>query len=501
MFTLLSRVLGLVRDVTIALFFGASAGADAFFIAFKIPNFFRRLFAEGAFAQAFVPVLTEYKTQRTHAEVRALVDRVAGNLGVLLASMTALASLTAPWLVMVFAPGYIEFEEKLSLAAELLRITFPYLLLISMTAFAGSVLNSYGHFAAPAFAPVLLNLCLIGAALWGAPLMDVPAHALAWGVLVAGILQLSAQIPFLIQKKLLPRLKVDWHDEGVIRILKLMAPALFGVSVSQLNLLLDTVLASFLVTGSISWLYYADRLMELPLGLFGIAIGTVILPKLSEQYANQSREAFSQTLDWALRFVLVLGAPAAVALFMLAEPIIITLLQYKEFTLFDVNMAALGLRAYSLGILAFMLIKVLAPGYFSRQDIKTPVKIGIWAMVLNMALNLVLISQFKHIGLAVATSLSATFNAGFLYFGLRKQGVFIPSPGWFKFGLQIVVACTAMSLILLWQLPAVREISGTSVMVRIGMLSQYILSGAVVYFGMLFVTGMRVRHVLKGAES
>lgn len=500
-FTLISRVLGLVRDVVVALFFGATMGADAFFVAFKIPNFFRRLFAEGAFAQAFVPVLTEYKTQRSHEEVRALIDRVAGDLGIILMSLTAFASLAAPWLVMVFAPGFVQFEEKLDLAAEMLRITFPYLMLISMTAFAGSALNSFGHFAAPSFAPVLLNICLITAALWVAPLLGQPVHALAWGVLFAGVLQLALQIPFMAQKKITPRPKIDWQDEGVRRILKLMVPALFGVSVSQLNLLLDTVLASFLVTGSISWLYYADRLMELPLGLFGIAIGTVILPKLSEQHANDSVQDFSNTLDWALRFILVLGAPAAIALFILAEPIITTLFQYKAFTLMDVNMTALSLRAYSIGILAFMLIKVLAPGYFARQDIKTPVKIGVKAMVLNMLLNLLFIWQFKHMGLAMATSLSALFNAGLLYWGLRQSDVYRPAPGWWQFGLQIVAACTAMSLILIVLSPSLREMSGYGLWFRIAVLTQYIVAGAATYFAILWLAGMRPRDFMRGERT
>ncbi|WP_082885780.1 murein biosynthesis integral membrane protein MurJ, partial [Oleiphilus sp. HI0061] len=374
--TMLSRVFGLVRDVVVANLFGASAGADAFFVAFKIPNFFRRLFAEGAFSQAFVPVLSEYRSQRTEREVRQLVNSVAGVLGLVLLLITALAVMGAPWLTALFAPGFLEDTEKYNLASDMLRITFPYLLLISLTAFAGSILNSYGYFAIPAFTPVLLNLVLISAALWLTPLFTEPVMGLAWGVFIAGLIQLFFQFPFLIKMGLMPRPRLDYRHEGVRRIFILMVPALFGVSVSQINLLLDTVLASFLQTGSVSWLYYSDRLAELPLGIFGIAIATVILPSLSRKHSSQSHKAFSDTLDWAIRIVLLMGVPAAVALIVLAEPLVTSLFYYGALEQRDVYMSAMSLRAYALGLLAFMLIKVLAPGYFSRQDMKTPVKIG-----------------------------------------------------------------------------------------------------------------------------
>lgn len=497
-FTLVSRILGLVRDMIVAQIFGATDAADAFFVAFKIPNFLRRLFAEGAFAQAFVPVLSEYKTLRSHGEVKMLVDRVAGDLGIILIALSIAASLLAPWVVMVFAPGFSQMENKLDLAAEMLRFTFPYLLFISLTAFAGSVLNTYKHFAAPAIAPVVLNLCMIGGTLWISPLLDEPIMALAWAVLAAGFLQMLLQLPFMAKHGLMPRPRLDWHHEGVRRILKLMLPALFGVSVSQINLLLDTVLASFLVSGSVSWLYYSDRLMELPLGLFGIAIGTVILPSLSQKFADKSHQDFSDTLDWALRFVLLMGIPAAMALFVLAEPIIATLFMYNEFAEFDVVMTSWSLRAYSLGIIAFLLIKVLSPGYFSRQDTKTPVKIGVKAMVVNMVFNLILIWHLKHAGLALATSLAAGVNAFLLFRGLRKAEVFVPRKGWLIFLGQIGLATTVMCGALWWLRPELSVFYGFSSMDRMLWISGLVGAGVVAYFLVLLATGMRPDRLLKG---
>lgn len=442
--TLLSRVLGMVRDMVVASYFGSSSAADAFFIAFKIPNFLRRLFAEGAFAQAFVPVISEYRTQRSVTEVKALVDHTAGTLGLVLAVLTVLGMVAAPYVVMVFAPGFHDDPAKQALAGDLLRITFPYLLLISLTAFTAGILNSYGKFAVPAFTPVLLNLCMIGAAVWGSPWFDQPVTALAWGVLMAGVMQLGFQLPYVARLGLLPRPRLNLKDEGVKRILLLMVPALFGVSVSQINLLLDTVLASFLQTGSVSWLYYADRLSELPLGAFGIAIGTVILPSLSRQHASADRQAFSATLDWGLRMVLLVGLPAALALQVLAEPLIAGLFYYGAMTETAVHQSARALEAYSLGVLAFMLIKVLAPGFFARQDVKTPVRIAVICMVANMVFNLILIWPLQHVGLALATSLSSLLNAGLLFWGLRKAGIYQPRPGWGLFAVQLAGGCLAM---------------------------------------------------------
>lgn len=453
---MLSRILGLVRDMVFARVIGAGAGADAFFVAFKIPNFMRRLFAEGAFAQAFVPVLSEYRQKGSQEAVKALVDRVAGCLGSVLVSVTLLAVVGAPVLTALFAPGFwLQDPDKYALTVDMVRVTFPYLLLISLTGFAGAILNSYDRFAIPAFTPVLLNLSLILAALMATRWVETPAYALAWGVTVAGIVQLLFQLPFLKRIHLLPAPRIDWKDPGVKRILWLMAPALFGVSVSQINLLLDTVLASFLPTGSVSWLYYSDRLVELPLGVFGVALATVITPSLSRQHAAEDPASFSRTLDWAMRSVLVLALPASLALVILAEPILLTLFQYGETTVQDMGMAALSLRAYALGLLAFMLIKVLAPGYFARQDMKTPVRIGIYAMVANMGLNLLFVVplyvwfNIGHVGLALATAVSAYLNAFLLYRGLRRRGIYQGEPGWGRRLLRLGVANLVMVLVLL----------------------------------------------------
>lgn len=492
--TMLSRVMGLVRDMVIARYFGAGAGADAFFVAFKIPNFLRRLFAEGAFSQAFVPVLSSYREKQSVDAVRSLINAVAGSLGVVLLAITLVAMLGAPVLTAVFAPGFVGDEVKFGLASDMLRITFPYLLLISLTAFAGSILNSYDRFAIPAFTPVLLNLSMICAAVFLAPIMQTPVMALAWGVLIAGALQLFFQLPFLMRLGLLPRPRVDYRHEGVSRILKLMAPALFGVSVSQINLLLDTVLASFLQTGSVSWLYYSDRLAELPLGVFGIAIATVILPSLSRKHAAASKDQFAATLDWAVRAVLLIGLPAALALALLAEPLIATLFHYGAVTDRDVWMSGQSLRAYSAGLLAFMLIKVLAPGFFAREDIRTPVKIGIIAMVANMALNLALILPLAHAGLALATSLSAWLNAWLLWRGLRKEQVWSSQPGWGRFLLQLAVANGALAAIIVVLNPSVEQWLAAGGLQRALDMGLLVGAGVVVYFVTLAMMGVRVRH-------
>lgn len=490
--TMLSRVLGLARDVVVANFFGASGAADAFFVAFKIPNFLRRLFAEGAFAQAFVPVLSEYRTQRDLLAVQGLVNRVAGNLGFILLMITIVAVLAAPVLTAVFAPGfYLHAEQKFDLAAHMLAITFPYLLLISLTAFAGAILNSYERFVVPAFTPVLLNLCLIGSAIFLSPYFEQPVYALAWGVLMAGAVQLLFQVPFLMRIKLLPKPVIDWQDPGVKRILTLMIPALFGVSVAQINLLLDTVLATFLQTGSVSWLYYSDRLAELPLGVFAIAISTVILPSLSRNNASDAMASFSETLDWALRMILLIGLPSAVALFMLAEPLLVTLFGHGSMTENDIIMAGQSLRAYSCGLLAFMLIKVLAPGYFARQDMKTPVKIAIQAMSANMLFNLALIYPFAHVGLAAATSMSAFLNAGLLLYGLLKVGVLKWQPGWVMVWVRLVGGCAVLIALVSWLNVDLQQWLQWDVWQRIWQMSLLVVAGVLGYILTLVVLGLR----------
>ena len=492
--TLISRVLGFVRDMVIAVTFGASGTTDAFFVAFKIPNFLRRLFAEGAFATAFVPVLSEYRETRSREEVKALVAHVAGTLMGILFLVTALGVLAAPWLILGLATGFSGDADKVALAGEMLRITFPYLLFIALTALAGGVLNTYGRFAVPAFTPVLLNLCLIGAALGLAPALEEPIVALAWGVFLAGMAQLAFQLPFLWRLGLLPRPRWGWGHGGVRKIITLMLPVLFGSSVAQINLLFDVWLASFLIDGSISWLYYSDRLMEFPLGVLAIAIATVILPKLSRDHAGRNG-AFSQVMDWALRLMWLIGLPAALGLFLLAGPLLSALFQHGAFTPGAVEMSSLSLMAYALGLPAFMAIKVLAPGYFARQDTKTPVRIGLYAMGTNMALNVILIWPLDHVGLALATTLSAYLNAALLYRGLRRSGTYAPGGDWSAMRLRLGVALTAMGGVLYWGAPALEWWVGAAAWDRAWMLLVWITAGAGVYGLGLAVTGLRLRHL------
>ena len=495
--TMLSRVLGLLRDVVLANLIGANGNADAFFVAFKIPNFLRRLFAEGAFAQAFVPVLADTREKGGREAVRELIDRVAGMLGGTLLLLTLITVMASPLVATLFAPGFLRDPEKLALTGDLIKLTFPYLLLISLTGFAGAILNSYQRFAVPALTPVILNLCLIGAALWAAPRFDEPVVALSLGVLVAGFAQLLFQVPALAGIGLVPRPRWAPGHEGVRRILILMVPALFGVSVSQINLLLDTVLASLLPSGSVSWLYYSDRLTELPLGVFAIAIATVILPTLSGQRARADDPAFASTLAWAIRSVLLIAVPATLALAVLAEPLLATLFQYGAFSAEDRTMAAASLRAYTLGLGAFMLVKVLAPGFYAREDMRTPVRVGIIAMVSNMVLNVAfvfpLMTMFNmgHVGLALATSVSAWLNAGLLYRGLRREAVLPATTVPLKWLLQIGLASTAMTLVLWWMLPGQGDWATWVWWERAIQLGVLCLTGLGVFAASLLVLGVR----------
>lgn len=503
-FTLISRMLGLIRDIVFADLFGAGKVTDAFFVAFKIPNFMRRLFAEGSFSQAFVPVLSEYKTQRDPAAVEDLVRHVAGTLLLVLMGITLIAVLVSPILVMIFAPGFIGSKEKFDLTADMLRITFPYLLFISLTALAGSILNTFGRFAIPAITPVLLNLSLIGAAFWLAPHMDEPVVALAWGVFIAGVAQLAFQLPALAKLGLLRWPRWGWHHEGVRRIMRLMLPGILGSSVVQINLLLDTLIASFLVTGSVSWLYYSDRLVEFPLGIFGIALATVILPNLSEKHAQADPLAFTQTLDWALRWVLLIGTPAMIGLMLLAGPIISTIFQHGAFGEQEVSMASLSLMAYSLGLLGFIFIKILVPGYFSRQDTRTPVRISMIAVAVNLILNVVFVVPWvklgfsgPHAGLALATSIAAFVNAYLLFQGLRRSGVYQAMPGWGRLAIQVLIANVGMGLLLYWFTPELIHWTAGSVWTRISWLFLSVLGGAGLYFLLLGMLGVRYKDFRK----
>jgi putative peptidoglycan lipid II flippase len=494
-FTLISRILGFIRDVVIAHTFGASVSTDAFLVAFKIPNFMRRLFAEGAFSQAFTPVLSEYKTLRDTNAVKLLVSYVAGNLGSVLLILTLLGIVIAPVFVFIFAPGFIQHQEKYQLTVAMLRITFPYLLFIALTAFAGAILNTYGRFAVPALTPVLLNICLITAALWFTSLFQQPIMALAWAVLIAGILQLAFQVPFLSQLHLLPKPRINWHDEGVQRINQLMIPALFGVSVSQINLLIDTLMASFLVTGSVSWLYYSDRLMEFPVGVFGLALATVTLPQLSKSVAQNDMHNYNNTLDWALRWVFLVGIPAMLGLIVLAQPMLTTLFYNgNAFDAGDVAMTARSLIAYSIGLLGFVLIKVLASGFYSHQNTRTPVKIAVIAMTANIIFNLTLIGFLQHAGLALATSLAALLNASLLYRELRKQNFFHPLPGWQLLLFRIGMAGLLMAILLWWGSNLLQWFEITR-LEQVFYLFGGIIVGMLVYVISLFTFGFRLHQI------
>ncbi len=493
--TLISRILGLARDSVIAAVFGASAASDAFFVAFKIPNLFRRLFAEGAFSQAFVPVLGGYKAERTPAEVRALTDAVTGALAGILLLLTVLGILAAPVIIAVFAPGFVDDHARFDLSVTLLRFTFPYLWFIALTALLAGILNTFNHFAIPAVTPVLLNVAMIAAALWLAPLLAQPIMALAVGVFVGGILQLGLQIIAAYRAGILPRPRWHWQHPGVQRILRLMLPAIFGVSVAQLNFLVDTLIASFLREGSISWLYFSDRLMEFPLGIFGIALGTVILPSLSEHHARQDHQRFSDTLDWALRLVLLITIPSAIGLAVLAAPILSTLFQYGQMTEFDVVMAARSLVTYAFGLSGFILVKVAAPGFFARQDIRTPVRIGIVALISNVILNLILVWPLQHAGLALATSLAAFINAGLLLRILLKEKIYRPGAGWWPYLARITLAVTGMAFTLHFLNDPIAQWSAWDLSARALHLGILLVAGVLTYAVLCGLLGIRPRHV------
>ncbi|WP_090570921.1 murein biosynthesis integral membrane protein MurJ [Nitrosomonas sp. Nm33] len=499
--TLVSRILGFLRDALVARIFGAGMASDAFFVAFRIPNLLRRLFAEGAFSQAFVPILAEYKNCRTEDETRELIDHVATLLGIALFIVTLMGVLAAPLIIYVSAPGFSVDQEKFALTIELLRITFPYILFISFVALAGGILNTYSKFSVPAFTPVLLNLSFIGCALWLAPLLDPPVLALAWAVFLGGILQLAFQVPFLIHLKRMPRFYLKSKDTGAWRVLKLMGPAVFGVSIGQISMLINTIFASLLVTGSVSWLYYADRLMEFPAGLLGVALGTILLPSLSRHYANHSNEKYSHLLDWGLRLTFLLTLPAAVALALLATPLIATLFYYGAFTAEDVWMTRQALIAYSIGLLGLILVKVLAPGFYARQNIKTPVKIAVITLIATQLMNLAFIFPLQHAGLALAIGLGACLNAGLLYYKLRHHDIYQPQPGWVVFLLKILTALIVMSSTLWFAAGSDLSWLQNTAMERALRLILVIFLGAAAYFATLWTLGFRLRDFARQGEE
>ena len=495
--TLLSRILGFLRDFVIARAFGAGLATDAFFVAFKLPNLLRRMFAEGAFAQAFVPILGEYKNKRGNTETRRLVDHVASLLLLILFGVTVIGIIAAPALVWISAPGFAAEPDKFQLTVSLTRITFPYILFMSLVALAGGILNTWSRFAIPAFTPVLLNVSFIGMALLAAPYFDPPVLVLGWAVFLGGLLQLGLQIPALRRIAMLPRISLNWRaaweDPGVRRILKLMGPALIGVSVSQISLIINTIFASFLDSGSVSWLYYADRLMEFPSGMLGVALGTILLPSLSKYHAGDNHGEYSKLLDWGLRLTLLLAAPAALGLALLAVPLIATLFYHGAFGPSDVQHTRSALVAYSVGLTGLILVKVLAPGFYARQNIRTPVKIALVSLAATQAMNgLFIYLGLAHAGLALSIGLAACLNAALLYQGLRQQGVYHPQAGWPAFLLKLVVAMVVMGLVLWFGAGADADWLAAGMGRRILHLGALVVLGAGAYFATLWLLGFRL---------
>ena len=507
--TLASRVTGLVRDLLMASVFGANALTDAFNVAFRIPNLFRRLFAEGAFSQAFVPVLATTKAQSGDEATQRLIASVATVLAWVLVLTCLVGVLGAPLLVWALASGLRQSPQAYDAAVLMTRWMFPYIGFMSMVALSAGVLNTWKHFAVPAASPVLLNLCMIGAAWLLAPRFEAwgiePIFAMAAGVMLGGMLQLAAQVPVLRRLGLLPRIGLTreairsaWAEPGVRRVLKLMAPILLGVGVAQISLLINTQIASHLAPGSVTWLFYADRLMEFPTALLGVALGVVLTPQLASAKAAGDAQKYSAMLDWGLRIVVLLAVPCAVALLAFAQPLVATLFHHGKLTDGDVGQIAVALAGYGAGLLGLVAIKVLAPGYYASQDIRTPVKIAIAVLVITQLLNVALVPWLAHAGLALSIGLGALVNALWLLVGLLRRGSFVPGPGWWLYGLQVLAASVLMAVFLLWATDyfAWIQMRGQSLQ-RAGLLALVVLGAATIYFGALWVGGLKLRAMLR----
>lgn len=498
--TLLSRISGLVRDIAFANYLGSGAAADAFFVAFRIPNLFRRIFGEGAFSLAFVPVFSEFHHTRSEQETREFVNRMLAQLGLAVFAVCVIGVLFSDTLISLMAPGFKDEPEKFSMAADALQITFPYLFFISLVAMAAGIFNTYDRFAVPAITPVLLNICLIIAAFVFVPDSDNPTVVLAVAVCISGLLQFLLQIPFLKKQAILPvpsfKLATDKQNDGVKRVFKLMLPVIYGSSVAQFNSIINTVLASFLVTGSVSWLYYSDRLMEFPLALFVLAISTVILPNLSKQHTQGDFEKFSRTLDWGLRAVLLIVTPAVVGMVVLSGQLMVTLFQYNEFSATDAIMSAKSLRAYAFGLIGLALVKVLAPGFYAKQDTKTPVKIGVISMFANLILALILVAPFKHVGLAAAFSMSACLNAALLLWLLLRTGLYKPLSGWYGYLARLLIASFMMGVIVYLVSGSVEAVIESSLLQRILNLTVWIVFGMTSFVILSYAMGLRLKQLL-----
>ncbi len=497
--TLVSRILAFVRDVLIARIFGAGMVNDAYIIATRLPNMLRRLFAEGAFSQAFVPIFGEYNKRRGHDETKLLVDHVTTMLALALFVVTLIGIVAAPILVYFTAPGFVKDVQKFDLTVQLLRITSPYIFFISLVSVAAGILNTYNKFWVPAVAPILLNICLIGGALWLAPLFEQPIIGLAWAWFAAGFVQLAFQIPFLKKIGMLPTIRFSLKDEGMWRVIKQMGPAVFGVSIAQISLIINTIFASFLVVGSVSWLYYADRLMEFPTGMLGVALGTILLPSLSKLHASNDTAEYSRMLDWGLRLTFMLALPAALALGLIAVPLLATFFQHGEFTAHDVLMSRTALVGYSVGLIGLILVKILAPGFYARQNIRTPVKIGIVTLLATQAMNLLFVfgMHLQHAGLALSIGLGACLNSAILFHFLRKHGIYTPEAGWLKFGCKLGLALLALGLALWFGMGSEQHWLTSHGWTRILHLCALVAGGVVVYFAVLFALGFRLKDFAK----
>jgi putative peptidoglycan lipid II flippase len=491
--TLASRVTGLIREILMANLFGAGISMDAFVVAFRIPNLLRRLFAEGAFSQAFVPVLGEYRTKQGDEVTRILAGKVLAVLGAALFIATLIGVLASPLVVYAMASGFAKDAQKFDLTVTMVRICFPYILFISLVSFCSGLLNTYGAFKAPAFTPVLLNVTFIAFALWVAPHMEQPVVALAWAVFVGGLVQLAFQVPFLKRIGMLPRPRWDPKDAGVRRILALMAPAALGVSVAQISLLINTQIAAYLGDGPVSWLYYADRLMEFPSALLGVALGTVLLPTLVRHHSGADAAAYSRLLDWGLRVSLMLALPAAVALALLSVPLIATLFWHGQFLQHDVMMTRNALIGYAVGLAGIILVKVLAPGFYAKQNIRTPVKVAVATLIVTQLLNAAFVPYFKHAGLSLAISVGACFNAGWLWWLMRRSGAYRPEPGWAAFLMKLAVALYFMGGALWYSMGSESSWFEIPTAMRAARLAWVIAAGAVTYFAALWVMGFRLR--------
>lgn len=494
--TMISRIVGFARDAIIARIFGASTATDAFFVAFKLPNLLRRIFAEGAFSQAFVPILTELTEKQTQEKTRRFLAHIAGTLSVVLFVITVVGMLAAPWIIYISAPGFADNAAKFDLTVTLLRITFPYIVFISLASLVGSVLNTYSQFSIPAFTPTLLNVSFIVFALFFAPYFHPPILALAWAVAVGGIAQLLFQLPYLAKINMFVWPRLSWNEPAVWRVIKQMGPAIFGVSVGQISLIINTIFASFLVAGSVSWMYYADRLMEFPTGVLGVALGTILLPSLARAHAKADTQTYSLLLDWGLRLSVLLALPSAVGLAVIAHPLVSSLFQYGQFTHFDTIMTEQALMAYSIGLLGLIIVKVLAPAFYARQDIRTPVKIALFTLIITQLLNLALIGHLKHVGLALAIGLGACINASLLLFTLLKRQIYLPQPGWPVFLIKLSIAVIAMAIVLTVSISYLPAFDYGALWSRCLRLFLIVLIGIGSYFITLAVLGFRAHHFI-----